>query len=70
MSVRKIADGYIQFDETRYPAEGVRMDLTVSRIDGEDLDTGVRLEGEFAISGSRRDEFSQKLEALIDEYRI
>lgn len=37
---------------------------------GEVLDTKVRLTGEWWIAGEKREEFCNKLGALIDEYRI
>lgn len=36
----------------------------------EELDTRVRIDGEWWVSGSQRHEFCAKLGALIDEYRI
>jgi hypothetical protein len=68
--MKKIADGYFRFGEIRYPSEGVSLDMTVDRIDDEDLDTSVKLHGEFTVCGIQRKEFSEKLGALIDEYRI
>ena len=69
-TMEKIAEGYYRFTEQVFPSEDVSMALQVNRIDGEDLDTQVRLVGNFTISGQSRREFAQKLGALIDEYRI
>ena len=55
---------------TRYPSKGVIIIMAVDVIDGEELDTYITLTGEFAVSGSQREEFVKKLGALIDEYRI
>ena len=68
--MQKIADSYYRFNEAKIPSEGVRVDMTVDRVDYEDLDTFVELSGGFAVSGSSRDEFVSELGDLIDKYRI
>lgn len=70
MTPDKIAEGYYRFNEILCPTEGVVFELRIDRIDGEDLDTSVTLSGGFAICGSKRNEFSEKIGKLIDEYRI
>lgn len=70
MASIKIADGYFRFDETAYPSEGVKLDMLIDRIDGEDLDTSVTISGGFAICGKQRKEFIEALGQLIDSYRI
>ncbi len=68
--MKKIADGYYQFNEIEHPSDGVTMIMTIDKIDGEELDTAVSLDGGFAVAGSKRKEFAKKLGALIDEFRI
>lgn len=73
--MKKVADGYYQAKETEYVggskyAEDVVLYMTIDVIDGEYLDTAIDMEGKFAVAGSRRKEFADKLSALIDEFRI
>ncbi|MDW6094013.1 hypothetical protein SBX64_15855 [Vibrio rhizosphaerae] len=56
--------------KTEYPSEGVVAEQEISTWDGEQLDTLVKLSGQFVVSGSERTEFINKLGALIDQYRI
>ena len=51
-------------------SDNVSAELEIDVIDGEELDTRVKLDGEFWVSGSQYREFCQKLGELIDEYRI
>lgn len=39
-------------------------------IDGEKLDTRVKINGSFYVAGGERIEFKEKLQALIEQYRI
>jgi len=56
--------------KTMHPSEGVTVNLAISVIDGEPLDTEVKLSGAFCVSGASHGEFIKKLGDLIDEYRI
>lgn len=68
--MEKIADNYYCFKEVKFMDRAIKIDMEIDRIDGEDLDTTVKLTGKFAICGSDRDELCEKLIAIIDEYRI
>lgn len=68
--MKKIADGYYRINNCESISPGVHAYLTVEQIDGEILDTNVKLEGEFTVAGSTREKFLQKMADLIDEYRI
>lgn len=68
--MEKIAEGYYRKMETKYPSEGVTMDMAIDVIDMEELDTLVDISGKFCVAGSQRLEFIHKLGQLIDNYRI
>lgn len=57
-------------NRTYIVSNDVEVEQTIEVIDGEHLDTHVKLSGAFAISGSQREEFLKKLGLLIDDYRI
>lgn len=59
-----------QITKTDIVSNDVRVEQTIDVIDGEYLDTHVKLSGTFAISGSQREEFLKKLGSLIDDHRI
>ena len=44
--------------------------MDVECIDGEKLDTQIMFTGSFAVSGSTRKVFAEKVQALVDEYLI
>ncbi len=68
--MKKIADGYYRTKEIARPAAGCSVFFTLDRIDGEDMDATVSLDGNFVIAGSQRHEFTTRLGALINKYRI
>jgi len=68
--MKKLAEGYYQFEEMRDLTENVRLEMKVDLIDGQELDAEVKMVGTFWISGKFRKEFANKLGALIDQYRI
>lgn len=68
--MEKIAENYYRFTEAYVPSEGVKIDLTIEKIDGEALDTNVKISGDFCIAGYLRHSFIDELAAVIDKYRI
>lgn len=68
--MEKIADNYYRFKEFEHPSMGVTAVLTIDKIDGEELDTQVSIDGGFTVAGSERKEFIARLGDLINEYRI
>jgi len=62
--------GIKTFNETHMLGDELSAEMEVGNIDGEHLDTRVRIDGEFWVSGGSQKEFAQKLESLITEYRI
>lgn len=54
----------------RYPSQGVKVVAESDTENGQLMDTQVEISGVFCISGDDRDEFLEKLERLIDDYRI
>lgn len=56
--------------EQKYIGDELFVDMEIDRIDGDYLDTRVQLVGEFWVGGSLRNEFVEKLERLVNEYRI
>jgi len=61
---------YRKINEQRQPSSGVNLNMEIDIYDGKALDTSCELSGGFCISGLDREEFTQKLGNLIDEYRI
>ena len=59
-----------KYREVIHPSENVTAMLEVDVYDGEKLDTSVSLDGGFCITWQQKEEFFNKLGALIDEYRI
>ena len=62
--------GIKTFKETHMLGDELYAEMQADNIDGEHLDTRVRIDGEFWIAGGQRKEFAEKLESLITEYRI
>lgn len=62
--------GLKQSVEQHYISDEVKLDYIVTVIDGEKLDTQVTLDGVFFVGGDKRMEFKEKMEALVNEYRI
>lgn len=62
--------GIKTFSETHMLGDELSAEMQVENIDGEHLDTTVRIDGEFWVAGCQRKEFAEKLKALITEYRI
>lgn len=62
--------GIKTFKEQHMLGDELSAEMEVDNIDGEHLDTRVKIDGEFWVAGGQRKEFAKKLEALITEYRI
>lgn len=50
-------------------ADEVEMTMDVGYINGVVDETEITIDGSFIIDGERKDEFSQALQNIIDEYR-
>jgi len=62
--------GIKRVKESKYIGDELSVEMDIDHIDGEYLDTKINIDGDFWVEGNRRKEFSEKLEKLIDEYRI
>jgi len=55
---------------TKAISDNVSVEMKTDVYLGERLDTRIKVDGEWWVCGALRDEFCEKLGALIDEYRI
>jgi hypothetical protein len=70
MKSKENVDEYIRYKESLDPCEGVTLDLIIGRKEDVGVVADARLVGWFTIRADQRKEFSNKVGALIDEYRI
>ena len=56
--------------EEHYIGDELKIDMVIDRHNGEYLETEIKIDGAFWVYGSQRIEFKNKLETLINEYRI
>ena len=69
--MKKVAPGFYILNETHAASQGVELEMAIDKIDGEYMDTHVKIGGEgFCIGGQQRHEFVEELGALVDKYRI
>ena len=61
---------YDRKTETEFPAAGVRAEVVIEIIDGEEGEAFVNLEGGFTLPAKRRQSFLKALGELITQYRV
>lgn len=56
--------------ETVMLADEVEMTMTVEYFDSEACDTCITIDGSFFVDGEKRNEFAEKMQALVNEYLV